>query len=93
MTARVLCLLISLGLLCLPARVRAETEFITLACTTSTENSGLLDRIFPHTYEHGVKITGQPEVLKWAERAIKHLKDEIVREGRRDDERDFGILR
>jgi tungstate transport system substrate-binding protein len=46
-TVRALCLLISMGLLCLGAPARAEIEFITLACTTSTENSGLLDRILP----------------------------------------------
>jgi tungstate transport system substrate-binding protein len=46
-TIRAPMLLISLGLLCLAACKPAETEFITLACTTSTENSGLLDRIFP----------------------------------------------
>ena len=47
MTVREPILLISVGLLCFAACTRAETEFITLACTTSTENSGLLDRIFP----------------------------------------------
>jgi len=47
MKVRALCLLISTGLLCLAGPARAETDFITLACTTSTENSGLLDRILP----------------------------------------------
>jgi tungstate transport system substrate-binding protein len=46
-TVRASILLISVGLLCVAACTRTETEFITLACTTSTENSGLLDRIFP----------------------------------------------
>lgn len=45
--ARAFSLLAWLLLLVIGKPARAEAELVTMACTTSTENSGLLDRILP----------------------------------------------